>query len=71
MRLVPMKEDMENKRKETCLICDQEHTQEYKECSNDRLPLEILDKNTPSSEPRIGRDADNGAAIVAGHAEEG
>jgi hypothetical protein len=71
MCLVPMKEDMENKRKEICPICDQAHTEEYKECSDDRVPLEILDKNIPSSEPRISRDADNGAAIVAGHAEEG
>jgi hypothetical protein len=71
MCLVPMKEDMENISKEICPICNHQHPEEYKECNNARLPMEILDKNIPSSEPRISRDADNGAAIVAGQAEEG
>jgi hypothetical protein len=70
MRLVPLKEDMENHRKEICSVCGQEHAEEFGDCKGARLPLEI-DKETPSSEPRISRDADNGAAIVAGHAEEG
>jgi hypothetical protein len=61
---------MGNNIQETCALCDQKHA-EFKDCSGGRLPEETLDKDTPSSEPRISRDADNGAAIVSGHAEEG
>jgi DNA-binding response OmpR family regulator len=68
---VSMKDDMENNSKEKCPLCNQQHAEEFKNCSNSRLPLGVLDKDIPSSEPRISRDADNGAAIVAGHAEEG
>jgi hypothetical protein len=62
---------MENNRKEICPICEQEHAGEFRVCNGARLPPEILDKEAPSSAPRMSRDADNGAAIVAGHAEEG
>jgi hypothetical protein len=57
--------------KEKCPLCDQKHVEEDKDCNSGRSPLEILDKGIPSSAPRISKDADNGAAIVSGHAEEG
>jgi hypothetical protein len=65
-----MKENMENNMKEICVLCNQEHEEEFKDCGI-RLPQDTSDKDTPSSVPRISRDADNGAAIVSGHAEEG
>jgi hypothetical protein len=35
------------------------------------LPLKTIDPNIPSSKSRLGRDADTGARMVTGHAEEG
>jgi hypothetical protein len=62
---------MKNNSKEICPLCHQEHDEEYKECTEGRLPSDLTNKEIPSSVPRMGRDADNGAAIVSGHAEEG
>jgi hypothetical protein len=38
---------------------------------NEELPLNTIEPNIPSSKARMGRDADTGAWIVSGHAEEG
>lgn len=38
---------------------------------SDELALKAYDLNLPSSQSRLGRDADTGARMVSGHAEEG
>src|ERR1044071_9667022 len=38
---------------------------------NQELPLKTIKPTTPSSTARTGRDADTGAWIVSGHAEQG
>jgi hypothetical protein len=62
---------MNIKIKERCPLCRQVHAEEEKDCGEERLPLETVDKDLPSSEPRMSVDSDTGAAIVSGHAEEG
>jgi hypothetical protein len=62
---------MENNSQERDPLCHQEPAEEDKDFSSNQSPLLILDKATPSGAPRISKDADNGAAIVSGHAEEG
>jgi hypothetical protein len=57
--------------KERCPLCHQVHTEEEKDCDEDRLPLQAVNKDLPSIEPRMSVDSDTGAAIVSGHAEEG
>jgi hypothetical protein len=54
-----------------CMYCNQEHAAGDKACSDGKPLSEIGNKETPSSDPRMSRDADNGSAIVSGHAEEG
>jgi hypothetical protein len=64
-------EEMNNNSQEGDPLFHQEPAEEDKDRSSYKSPLEILDKETPSGEPRMSKDADNGAAIVSGHAEEG
>jgi hypothetical protein len=53
-----------------CPLCKQGYPEEAKYCVTDGTNLERL-ADRPSPKPRIGRDADSGARMVSGHAEEG
>ena len=57
--------------KERCPLCHQKHAEAEKECGEGSLSLETRDIDIATSESGMSRDADTGAAIVSGHAEEG
>jgi hypothetical protein len=54
----------------TCPLCKRGYPQAISYCVMDGSPLQEL-ANRPSSKARMGRDADSGARMVSGHAEEG